>query len=47
MEARFQKAKELLFENPHATKKEIAEVIGITNTTYFFNKMNARFGVEF
>ncbi|WP_310557542.1 response regulator [Flavobacterium sp.] len=43
MEARFQKAKTLLFENPHATKKEIAESVGITNATYFFTKLNERF----
>lgn len=47
MEARFQKAKQLLLENPYATKKEVAEAIGITNATYFFNKMNVRFGMEF
>jgi signal transduction histidine kinase/DNA-binding NarL/FixJ family response regulator len=47
MEARFQKAKLLLLENPHATKKEVAESIGIANTSYFFNKMNTRFGMEF
>lgn len=44
MEARFQKAKKLLLENPYATKKEIAESIGITNATYFFTKFNERFG---
>ncbi|MEO8234576.1 MAG: response regulator [Flavobacterium sp.] len=44
MEARFQKAKILLFENPYATKKEIAESIGISNATYFFTKLNERFG---
>jgi DNA-binding response OmpR family regulator len=47
MEARFQKAKQILLENPLATKKEVAEAIGITNATYFFNKMNVRFGVTF
>jgi signal transduction histidine kinase/CheY-like chemotaxis protein/AraC-like DNA-binding protein len=44
MEARFQKAKIVLLENPYATKKEIAESIGITNATYFFSKLNERFG---
>lgn len=44
MEARFQKAKKLLFENPHASKKEIAESVGITNATYFFAKLKERFG---
>ena len=43
MEARFQKAKALQIENPYATKKEIAESIGITNATYFFTKFNERF----
>lgn len=45
MEARFQKAKTLLFENPYATKKEIAECVGITNATYFFTKLNERFAI--
>jgi AraC-like DNA-binding protein len=44
MEARFQKAKVLLLENPFATKKEIAESIGITNASYFFSKLDERFG---
>lgn len=43
MEARFQKARGLLLENPHASKKEIAESVGITNATYFFTKLNERF----
>ena len=44
MEARFQKARALLLENPYASKKEIAESIGITNASYFFSKLNERFG---
>jgi len=44
IEARFQKAKALLLENPHASKKEIAESVGITNATYFFSKFKERFG---
>jgi signal transduction histidine kinase/CheY-like chemotaxis protein/AraC-like DNA-binding protein len=44
MEARFQKAKALQLENPYATKKEIAETVGITNATYFFAKLHERFG---
>lgn len=43
MEARFQKAYHLLFKNPYATKKEIAQSVGITNATYFFTKYNERF----
>ena len=43
MEARFQKAKTVRYENPHATKKEIAESVGITNATYFFTKLEERF----
>ncbi|MES2812309.1 MAG: response regulator [Bacteroidota bacterium] len=43
MEARFQKARTLLLENPHASKKEIAENVGITNATYFFTKLKERF----
>lgn len=47
MEARLQKAKKLLYENPHATKKEIAEAVGVTNTTYFFNKINKPIEISF
>ncbi|MBP9794318.1 MAG: response regulator [Flavobacterium sp.] len=43
MEARFQKAKTVRYENPHANKKEIAESVGITNATYFFTKLEERF----
>ena len=46
MEARFYKAKQLLFENPYISKKQIAESIGITNTTYFFNRMDLRFSLK-
>ncbi len=46
MEARFQKAKVLQMENPYATKKEIAENVGITNASYFFAKLNERFGTS-
>ena len=41
MEARFQKAKIVLLENPYATKKEIAESIGITNAT---KRYSSQFG---
>ena len=44
MEARFQKARTLLLENPYASKKEIAESVGITNASYFFTKLNERLG---
>lgn len=46
MEARFQKARTLLLQNPYASKKEIAESIGITNASYFFTKLNERFGIS-
>lgn len=45
-EARLQKAKALLKENPYATKKEIAESVGINNSSYFFNKLKKRFAIE-
>ena len=44
MEARLQKARLLLDENPYETQKNIAEAVGITNSNYFFNKMEERFG---
>lgn len=45
-EARLQKAKALLQENPYATKKEIAEAVGINNSGYLFNKLKTRFAIE-
>jgi len=44
MEVRFEKARILKEENPYETQKNIAQSIGITNTTYFFKKMEERFG---
>jgi|GEM_PF-695983 len=44
MEARLQKARILLEENPTETQKNIAEAVGISNTSYFFRKMEERFG---
>lgn len=43
MEARLQKAKKLLEENPTETQKNIAKSVGISNTSYFFKKMEERF----
>lgn len=43
LEARFQKARLILEENPTETKKNISEIIGIKNTFYFFKKMEERF----
>ncbi len=43
MEARLQKARELLDENPLQTQKNIANAVGISNTSYFFKKMEKRF----
>ena len=45
-EARLQKAKALLKENPYATKKEIAGAVGINNSGYLFNKLKTRFAIE-
>lgn len=45
-EARLQKAKALLKENPYATKKEIAGAVGIDNSGYLFNKLKTRFAIE-
>jgi signal transduction histidine kinase/DNA-binding NarL/FixJ family response regulator len=43
MEARFQKARLLLEENPRETQKNISKAIGVKNTFYFFKKMEDRF----
>ncbi|WP_163411230.1 response regulator [Flavobacterium ajazii] len=45
-EARLQKAKALLKENPYATKKEIAGAVGINNSGYLFSKLKIRFAIE-
>ena len=43
MEARLQKARLLLEEKPKETQKSIANSVGISNTSYFFKKMEERF----
>ena len=43
LEARFQKARLILEENPTESKKYISEAIGIKNSFYFFKKMEERF----
>jgi len=43
-EARLEKARNLRAENPFASKKEIAEAVGITNTTHLFDKLKQRYG---
>lgn len=43
MEARLQKARVLIEENPTETQKNIANAVGISNTTYFFKKIEERF----
>ncbi|MEX6626054.1 response regulator [Tenacibaculum salmonis] len=42
-EARLQKARILLDENPNIRKKELAEAIGVYNATYFYKKLEERF----
>jgi CheY-like chemotaxis protein len=44
-EARLEKARNLRAEDPFASKKQIAEAVGITNTTYLFDKLKERYGV--
>lgn len=44
-EARLEKARQLLIDDPYATKKQIAEAVGITNTTYLFDKLKQRYGL--
>lgn len=43
-EARLEKARNLRAEDPFASKKQIAEAVGITNTTYLFDKLKERYG---
>ncbi|WP_452225779.1 hybrid sensor histidine kinase/response regulator transcription factor [Lacinutrix cladophorae] len=43
-EARLEKARNLRAEDPFASKKQIAEAVGVTNTTYLFEKLKERYG---
>ncbi len=45
-EARLEKARNLRAEDPFASKKQIAEMVGITNTTYLFDKLKERYGIN-
>ncbi|WP_233898685.1 response regulator [Tenacibaculum piscium] len=45
-EARLQKARVLLDENPSIRKKELADAVGVYNATYFYKKLEERFFIE-
>jgi signal transduction histidine kinase/CheY-like chemotaxis protein len=42
-EIRFQKAKQLLLNNPNIKKKDLANAIGVYNATYFYDNLKERF----
>jgi len=44
-EIRFQKAKQLLINNPNIKKKDLAEAIGVYNATYFYDNLKERFNL--
>ena len=44
-EARLQKAREILENQPNIRKKELADAVGVYNSTYFYNKLKNRFYV--
>lgn len=44
LEARLQAARKLWDENPFESKKNIAQEVGMANTTYLFEKLESRFG---
>jgi len=45
VEVRLAKARNLRLENPLASKKEIAQAVGVSNTTYLFNNLKERYGI--
>jgi CheY-like chemotaxis protein/nitrogen-specific signal transduction histidine kinase len=45
-EARFQKARRILLENPKIKKKELAEAVGIYNASYFYENLKSRFNIN-
>lgn len=44
-EARLEKARQLRLDDPFASKKQIAEAVGFSNTTYLFDKLHERYGI--
>lgn len=46
LEARLIRVKELLEEDPDYTKSEITNLVGLKNSSYLFQKYEARFGIE-
>jgi len=44
-ETRLEKARNLRIADPYASKKQIAEAVGVTNTTYLFDKLKERYGI--
>jgi signal transduction histidine kinase/DNA-binding response OmpR family regulator len=47
MEARLQKARSLFLERPYAKNKEVADMVGISNSTYLKELLEKRFGKIF
>ncbi len=45
VEVRLAKARALKLEDPLASKKEIAEAVGASNTTHLFNNLKERYGI--
>ena len=45
IEVRLAKARDLLLDDPTASKKEIAKAVGASNTTYLFNNLKKRYGI--
>lgn len=45
VEVRLAKARDLKLEDPLASKKEIAQAVGVSNTTHLFNSLKERYGI--
>ncbi len=47
LQARLEKARDLYLQNPKMTQKEIAESVGMRNTSYLFKKLKENYGKQY
>jgi AraC-like DNA-binding protein len=47
LQARLEKARDLYLQNPKMTQKEIAQKVGMSNTSYLFKKLKETYGKRY
>ena len=47
LQARLEKARDFYLQNPKMTQKEIAQKVGMSNTSYLFKKLKETYGKQY